>query len=373
MVDAGVAHAENDKSASCSVSARRWVWALVILALALLVWTLVPVPASFVEAYYSRGVFRWIAHVVAGASAVVPFSLTLVSGFGVFMFLFWFFGVRLRRSVRSSLKPKRTYLLKASVAFAVVALSFYAWFLVFWGIGYRREHLEVRLGLAHADADTSARRACAEGLLNIVRHTSASRDLQRVSAAIEDISESMAEHVRQWEEGSPTLPTGVKTLPRGWLLSSGTSGVTSPFFLEPHVDGGLPPAAFVAVAAHELAHVAGYCTESDADLVAAIAGLSAADPFARYCVALWLFDEVSSGLDDAAEWRARLPSEAKEDLAAAREAARRYRLAWLARLQSRVYDSYLKSQRVSDGIESYRRGIELVVRAARAGVIDLAP
>ena len=38
----------------------------------------------------------------------------------------------------------------------------------------------------------------------------------------------------------------------------------------------------------------------------------------------------------------------------------------------RVYDSYLRSQGVDDGVRSYSRVVELIVRARRPGAVPLA-
>src|SRR5262249_45073723 len=146
------------------------------------------------------------------------------------------------------------------------------------------------------------------------------------------------------------------------LLSLGNSGVTS-FFLEPHVDGGEPDVAFLSVAVHELAHVAGFCGEADADLLAAVAGLRAEDAFARYAVALRLFRDFASELPRE-EYQAALgalPDLAREDLKAMDHAARRYQIETLARAQRKIYDSYLRSQGVKAGVREYSFVVKLLI------------
>ena len=58
-------------------------------------------------------------------------------------------------------------------------------------------------------------------------------------------------------------------------------------------------AAIVATAAHELAHVAGYCGEADADAVGVLAGLASDDALARYATALAAFRRVCGALDES--------------------------------------------------------------------------
>ena len=80
---------------------------------------------------------------------------------------------------------------------------------------------------------------------------------------------------------APTLPRRVKKLPPGTLLFFGRSGSILPIFLEAHADGAMHDAWFLRTAAHELAHVAGFSGEADADVVGFLAGLRADDRFAR--------------------------------------------------------------------------------------------
>lgn len=66
-----------------------------------------------------------------------------------------------------------------------------------------------------------------------------------------------------------------------------------------------------------------------------------------------------------------LPSQAKTDLQAFRDVYLRYQPPRLAaRLQARVYDSYLRTQGVTAGVADYGRVIDLLVAARRSGLLS---
>src|SRR5690606_5910164 len=121
------------------------------------------------------------------------------------------------------------------------------------------------------------------------------------------------------------------------MLRFGFSGFVVPWLLEPHVDPGLPTAALVGVALHELAHSAGYAREAEAEAVALVAGLSCEDPSARYAAALRSAASLAARLasGDRAAYVAAWPEGAVEDQRQAAEAAASYRQAGLARLAER--------------------------------------
>ena len=137
-----------------------------------------------------------------------------------------------------------------------------------------------------------------------------------------------------------TLPKTVKRLPAGSLIvSGGASGVVSPWTLEPHIDGALSATDQVAVGAHELAHIAGYAGEADADLLGALAGLNANNDFANYATALRLWSSANWQLPSelAQANYERLPESVKQDYEAMLAPYRHYRLPELVRNVQRKY------------------------------------
>ncbi|MBI4603163.1 MAG: DUF3810 family protein [Planctomycetes bacterium] len=343
--------------------------ATVCLAAACVLWTFVPPSPGWVEARYSRRAYPAIAAFLVRAGDLAPFSLSVM----VLAFVLlvgppaaarsW----RRRRAEGASIAGASLGPVEGAATLAVAA---YASFILLWGAGYRRERLEGRLGLEERTVEAGDIARWTAGLAGRVAADlpeDAGRDGARALASLRG---SLSRLVATWDGAAPALPRRVKRLPAGWLLCFGTSGVTVPFTLEVHVDGGEPEIAFLAVAAHELAHVAGLCGEADADLAAALAGLEADDPYARYATALGLFRRFAAWLPAAERGAARsaLPPRAQEDLEAMEDAARRYTVEGLAAAQHAVYHAYLKSQGVKEGMREYSQLVKLLVRAEAEGL-----
>ncbi len=104
-----------------------------------------------------------------------------------------------------------------------------------------------------------------------------------------------------------------------------------------------------------------------------LVGLETDHAFARYCVMLSVFVDIVRQLDPEPRERllAALPAVAVDDLLAAREARSRYRIPWLSKLQSLLYDSYLKSQGVGEGIRNYSSGVVHFAQAWRKRLVRI--
>lgn len=170
--------------------------------------------------------------------------------------------------------------------------------------------------------------------------------------------------VGAWDGRPIRLPEGVKQTPSGLLLCNGTSGVCSPFTLEALIDKGLPDAAAVYSAAHELGHIAGFCAEDEASFIGYISGLEADDAFARYACALNAYMDLIGSFEKG-EFRTALndlPAVSKQDVQRAESAYRKYRVAWFSRVSWAAYNRYLQSQGIQEGVRNYTHGITLLMR-----------
>lgn len=122
-----------------------------------------------------------------------------------------------------------------------------------------------------------------------------------------------------------------------------------------------------------MTHLCGYGSEAETDFVAGIAGLTATDRYTRYSVSLVLFARVARSLPPA-DYRVRfaaLPEQAKDDLQAFFDVYAHFQPPqFAAYLQTRVYDSYLKTQGVGVGIADYDRVLDLLVATRRSGLLE---
>jgi hypothetical protein len=138
--------------------------------------------------------------------------------------------------------------------------------------------------------------------------------------------------------------------------------MTDPYFLETLVSTSLLPFERPFVHAHEWSHLAGMAEEGDANFLAWLTCVRGAPP-AQYSGWLFLYMEVTSGLRDAAraEAVARLAPGPRGDLDAIRARLLRQVDPHLFAVGQRIYDRYLKANRVESGVESYGQVVRLVL------------
>ncbi|HPO15228.1 MAG TPA: DUF3810 family protein [Candidatus Hydrogenedentes bacterium] len=355
-----------------SVRWRFWVFILFLYAVAG-VWFLFTPAQDMVEKFFTRGWYRVMVGVMTPLTQWAPFSIALmltialIAGFPILWIGNWIY---LRRWKKRSHWAGLLWGPKWAIAAAPVLI---VWFVVFWGAGYQRVPVEKRLDLPTQEIQDTEAAQLRALLLAVIKRDLPPPEARDVNRTVAAIASTMKEVVAAWDGRAITMPSRVKATPKGFLLFNGTSGMCSPYTLEAQVDGGLPDAAFVHVAAHELGHIAGFCKEDEATLIGFVAGLRAGDPFARYACALDAYMDLARQLkkDEYKTAIEALPETAREDLKKANDAYKKYRITWFSQISWRVYDKYLQSQGIKEGRKNYSRGITLFTYVWRKGLVTL--
>lgn len=331
-------------------------------------WLTLPVPADITERVYSRGIYPQLANVIIPISNAVPVSITA----GLLIVLPMWLLVSLVRSWRQREVTFWRWLLRWGERLLIACVIIASWFLLTWGLNYKRVKVETVLELGRTPATTDSFYTFALSLIDTMQNTANTpRDANSIATARDAGRRSLQQVILELNGSRVHLPERAKaTLPGFLLLSGNAIGVISPWLLEAHVDGALPTPHYLAVTLHEFVHLAGYAGEADADFLAAVAGMRADDALLRYSMALSLFSKVAWRLPSE-QYRTlyeQLPEQAQTDLEAMRAAVRRYQVPnWFEQVQTRVYDSYLKSQGVEAGIRDYGRMVNWLVEAHTAG------
>lgn len=326
-----------------------------------------------VEFYYSCGLYRAIVLIATLIQQITENSLALVLiPLSIILFILIWIGnwIYLRKKLHKSHFWGIFWVIKWSFILSGVVVFSY---LLLWGIGYHRKPIEEKLNLEFSQFSEQEIKQILDGLLPIIIENDIPYEVRNVDESVKSIAKSMQKIVSEWDEVPLYLPLRVRKTPPGLFLLNSTSGMCIPLTLEPHVDGALPPASFVATSAHELSHIAGYCGEAEASFVGYVAGLHAEDKFAKYSVALDLYEKLANRLSttDKDTYLSRLPERAKEDLRREKEVVEKYRISWLSNISWKVYDKYLKSQGVKEGIKDYGRAINLIVAGINKGLIPI--
>lgn len=339
---------------------RPWAPAAIIAAAAAA--ALAPTPAAGVERFYSRQWYPLVQRVLTPVSDLVGFSLldVLIAAGLLGLGLWWRREWRRRPSRRRAAAIGRLTLRTAAAAAAL-----YLVFLAAWGLNYRRLPLTEKL-------DYDAERISPAALESLAAESVDRLNALHAPAAPApwpSFAELPGRYGPAFERVQRRLGAGrtaVAGRPKATLLTAyfrraGIDGMLSPFSLEVLVNGTVLPFERPFLAAHEWAHLAGYANESEASFVGALICL-AGDARSRYSAWLFLSRQLARPLPPAARERvwAALDDGPRRDLRAI--AARlREAVPVVRRNARRVYDRYLRANRVAAGIASYGLVVDLLL------------
>lgn len=327
--------------------------ALIFIAVALFSF---PLPARFVERFYSNGLYSFLQPLLTPAANVVPFAIAdvllvaLVAGGPA-----WWI-VRIKRAGRRWRAAGR-------LAFQTLALvsAVFITFQFLWGFNYERPPLAAKL-------DFDAARVSAPGLAELRRKVIE----QLNSTAVARLSSWPDE--REWREPLYTAfnetvrklgnRRGIaagrpkRTLMNFYLAAAGIEGFVNPFGLEVVLESSVLPFEKPFLLAHEWGHLAGFADESEASFVGLLACLHSNSNAVRYAgwLALYLYLP-----DDPTGDPVRLAPEVISDLKAIAEREARRRNATVSRVQWAVYDQFLKASGIEAGVASYGLLVRLVL------------
>lgn len=329
-----------------------------LLVMAAAVALVVPAPAALVERAYSTGIYPVVQRGLTALSNLVPFALfdLLLIAVAVWWSL---------RLVFDLLRGRRL-LLRLLARTVVAAAAIYLAFLALWGLNYRRVPMAEKLTFDAARVtDERLRELAARAATELNRlHAPAHRSLEAGGNAVEP-SLAHAFALAQTQIGMPgrILPARPKF---SWLdpyfRAASVEGMTDPFFLEILVVSSLLPVERPFVVAHEWGHLAGFADEGEASFLGWLTCMSGSE-LARYSGWLFLYREALGALPAArrGDVAARLEPGPRADLAAIAERHRRYVQPALSTAGWRVYDRYLKANRIEAGTASYGTVVRLVL------------
>lgn len=327
---------------------------LIVLATAAAV---APTPAGLVERLYSNGVYAQVQPVVTGVTNRLPVAVLDV---GVGILLIWLLLVMVRAYRRRGMVAAG---LRALGWLLTTGAVIYLLFLASWGLNYRRVSLASRLDFDRARITQPAALALAARAIERLNagHAKAHAspfDPGRLYPALEEVQRLLG-------RPRPALMAQPKlSVFQVYFRHAGIDGMTVPVLLEVIMNPDLLPIEVPTTLAHEQAHIAGYAHESEANFLSWVACVRSGDPVAEYSA--W-FDAyllaVSAVPRDARGGLPRLDDGPREDLKAI--AARQARASPRVRSAARgVYDSYLRANRIEEGIENYGVVLQLLLGTA---------
>lgn len=337
---------------------RGWVVAS-LLAIAA---ALVPVPASMVDDFYSRDMYPWLQRMMTTFTNVLPFAvldvILIVMIFGVIYRTVRLYHVARQRGVIDALWEA----FRRIVRLAAVASLLFLWA---WGFNYRRLPLESILPnhvAAQPTVDT-LKVAFSDAAALAAQIRSRSEPEGRFHSIALELREPM--NVALLSLGRVPLITPsepkLSLVLTPFFNWSGVTGMMNPYGHETIVLPDLLPYERPFVVAHEWAHLSGHADEAEASAVGWLACMKGG-PSLAYSASLFLIMETANAMPENVrqESLARLDAGVRSDLDAIADRMRQERPA-VQRTASRVYDEYLKANRVTDGTASYGRALRLIL------------
>ena len=340
----------------------RWIKAAVIAAA--IACALIPLSPSFIERWYSTGVYPFIQRVLTPTSNLVPMAFFDPLTVGAFVLT----AVAVARAIRDARRLKRwSRLLTTTVNLATTAAAVYLVFLALWGFNYRRVPMSSRLVV---DRPAPNEEAVAALGLQAVQQMNA---LYKAAHAAEDTAPWRNEQLRTafdtvqgYLTNAPRAVPGrlKQTIYGPYFRWTSVDGMVNPFALEVMANPDLLAVERPFVAAHEWSHLAGYADESEANFVGWLTCLRA-DESAQYSGWMYLYWQLANEVTPPMRGRlaAALEPGPRRDIDAIVERLLRGQLPALRRTSWMVYDSYLKANRVEAGIRSYGLVVTLILRA----------
>jgi hypothetical protein len=345
----------------------RQQWGRIAIVVSALAVAYAPIPPGPVERHYSTRVYVALQHLLTSASNRLSFALfdLLIAIVVALWIAFAWRDVR-----RSPTWPRAAA--RVGGRTIVWSAAMYLMFIATWGLNYRRPRLAEKLpydaSSVTADAALAAARLTVDRLnqLHPIAHANGWPPARGVDPSLADGFGHALRDVRL--PPSIVVARPKRTLIDWYFRRVGVAGMTDPFFLETLIASDALPFERPFVVAHEWSHLAGVTDEGDANFVGWLACMRGGVT-AQYSGWLFLYRELAAtvGGRDRAALGAALGPGPREDLRAIRERFAREVSPRLSAAGWRVYDSYLKANRVEAGAASYADVVKLVLGVRLAG------
>jgi Protein of unknown function (DUF3810) len=319
---------------------------------------ILPLPRTLVESVYSTHLYPSTQRVLTAVSNLTPLALL---DLGLIAVAACWIGLAIR-DVRAHGWPGAAG--RAVVRTVVWAAVAYLWFFAAWGLNYQRVPLAAKLQRdAGSVTGETARRLAAVAVERAnARYALSRTSRDREAPPDRELAAGLASALGDLQLAPPLVARPKRTLLNPYFERGGVSGMTDPFFLETLIAGDLLPVEQPVVIAHEWSHLAGINDEGEANFVAWLACLRGS-PADQYSGWLFLYSELNAVLAprDRATVGASLAEGPRDDLRAIRDRVTRHVSPRVSSAGWRVYDSYLKANRVEAGAASYAGVVRLVL------------
>lgn len=351
----------------------KWIFCLIPLVLAAVMYFVLPYFPVFTEYIITRGLFRVVAFPFEWIMSVIPFSVTelvvvLCAPAVLILAIIWI--------VKIIRRPDKMHTFERGVRFTAWFISlFLLLFMIMDGANFSRIPVGKLLELPN-------RQYTAEDLYKVtsdlaLKASEAREKLPEDEKGCVKFSVSLSEILKfanncykPLGHEYPFLKTG-STRVKSVLLShywsyTGTTGVYCPWLGEANVNTDIPDSELCHTAAHEIAHTMGFAKENECNFIAWLACSKSGQPDYEYSGHLAAFIYCSNALYKA---NPELCSMANQNLSAGiiRDLKQRNEY-WdsfegeVMESSQQVNDTFIKANGVESGVLSYNEMVGLMLR-----------
>ncbi len=322
---------------------------------------------EWIEEHYSTGIYPDLSNVLQAVFG--RFSFSFGDLFYLLLLIYCFFW--LYKLFKFKKFHFKTFLFKTLSVLSV----FYFFFYFNWGLNYFRKPLDKIIALEKTTYTDNELLLVTEKLLNEAND----KHLELVSndtllVVINDISK---EEIRELaREGYQNLTLDIpnlnlaKSSVKASIFSEplsymGFAGYLNPWSNEAQINNRIPLNAYPATACHEIAHQLGFASESEANFIGYIAGISNENKLIQYSCSILalrycMFEVYKRDPEKYKEFLAQIHIGIKKDFQERREFWEKYQN-WSEQFFKIFYDSYLKVNNQTHGIQSYNRMVGLLI------------
>ena len=328
-----------------------------------------PLPSTAIDRFYSRDAYPLWQNGVTRLSNLFPFAVLdvlIVAAVAAVVGR----AVRLVQAVRG--QGIRSAIWEGTRRLARVVGVLCTAFLLMWGLNYRRVPLEATLPRGAAPTVPDLR--------SVVLAANAIAARTRPQAAdtpkLDDVVATLRQPLNNALGKLNRTPLATAGRPKRSLILTpfftwaGVNGMVNPLALETILHPDLLPFERSLALAHEWAHLAGAADEAEATAIGWLACMDG-PPALAYSASVDLILEAGNALP-AKAWREVRPSLDAGVRADLEELSRRLarQKPQVQRAAFRVYDQYLRANRVEDGVASYSRALSLILSPVLRQALD---
>ena len=321
---------------------------------------------SYVEIYYSKGVYPYISSLLRILFGWIPFSIgdLLIFLFVIYSFYFVY------QLIISRFKNLFSKILEITSFISIIYFCFY----LLWGLNYYRESLSKKL--SYETSSYSNKELIDVSTFLVVKLNKSHVAITKSDSLLVIIPYSNEEIYSLAKIGYKEL---AKELPqfrynygkaKSSLMSlfqsyNGTSGYFNPFTGEAQVNSKIPKTSFPTTVCHEMAHQIGFAAENEANFVGFLAALSNDDLYFKYAAyrmatRYMLFELYKRDPEKYWMLYKTIHMGIIKDFTKSSEFWNAYKNPFEP-IVKKGYNAYLKSNKQQKGVDSYNYVVDLLI------------